>query len=118
MTATLADPRTDPWDALGDPTRREVLARVARGPRSVAEIADGLPVSRPAVSQHLAVLAGAGLVTARRQGRRNVYRVRPEGFRRIRDELDRFWSDALANLKQLSEQDATKETDHEDRHGD
>jgi len=96
-------PANDPWIALGDPTRREVLARVAERPRSVSEIADGLPVSRPAVSQHLRVLLDADLVVARRRGRQNIYRVRPEGFHRLRSELEWFWSEALENLKQLAE---------------
>lgn len=115
MTKVLGDP----WTALGDPTRREVLARIAERPRSVGEIAAGLPVSRPAVSQHLAVLAGADLVEADRRGRKNIYRVRPEGFRRIRGDLERFWSEALENLKLLSEHDDTEhDTEHETEHDD
>jgi DNA-binding transcriptional ArsR family regulator len=90
--------------ALGDPTRRQVLARVAECPRSVAEIASGLPVSRPAVSQHLRVLAEANLVAARKEGRRRVYRVQPDGLRRMQRELERFWSQALENLKSIAEQ--------------
>ena len=96
-------PLDDPWAALGDPTRREVLRRVAQGPRSVADIARGLPVSRPAVSQHLRILAAADLVVARPRGRQNIYQVQPEGFRRLRADLERFWSDALINLKNLAE---------------
>jgi DNA-binding transcriptional ArsR family regulator len=110
-TATPSDRRSDPWAALSDPTRREVLALVAERPRSVAEIASGLPVSRPAVSQHLRVLATAELVVAQPEGRRNIYRVRHEGFRRLRTELEQFWSETLVNLKQLTEQDVRSAED-------
>ena len=76
---------------------------MARRPCSVGEIARELPVSRPAVSQHLRVLADAGLVRCRTQGRRNVYEARLDGLGRVRAELDRFWAEALANFKQVSE---------------
>jgi DNA-binding transcriptional ArsR family regulator len=94
----------DPWTALADPTRRAVLARVAECPRSVEEIAEALPVSRPAVSQHLRVLADANLVVVRREGRRRVYRVHQEGLREPRAELERFWSQALHNFKRIAEE--------------
>lgn len=94
----------DPWAALADPTRRAVLARVAECPRSVEQIASDLPVSRPAVSQHLRVLADAHLVEGVRQGRCRIYRIRPEGFREPRAELERFWSHALDNFKQIAEE--------------
>lgn len=81
--------------ALGDPTRRKVFERLARGPRSVGEIAHGLPVSRPAVSQHLKVLKEAGLVTDRADGTRRVYRVDPNGLGQMRAWLDQFWDTAL-----------------------
>jgi|RhiMethySRZTD1v2_1073278.scaffolds.fasta_scaffold07385_8 DNA-binding transcriptional ArsR family regulator len=93
----------DPWAALGDPTRRKVLAAVVPGPRSVTAIADGLPVSRPAVSQHLKVLRDAGLVEASRDGRQHLYRVRLVGLEQVRRELESFWGTGLANLKRLSE---------------
>jgi DNA-binding transcriptional ArsR family regulator len=83
-------------DALGDPTRRAVFEALARGPRPVGEIAAGLPVSRPAVSQHLRVLKDAGLVQDRRQGTRRVYRVEAEGLAQIRVYLERYWDAALA----------------------
>jgi DNA-binding transcriptional ArsR family regulator len=91
----------DPWTALADPTRRAVLARVAECPRSVEQIAQTLPVSRPAVSQHLRVLAEANLVVARREGRCRIYRAQPDGLRGLRTELEQFWSQALRNFKQL-----------------
>ncbi|RJK97820.1 ArsR/SmtB family transcription factor [Vallicoccus soli] len=86
-------------EALGDPTRRAVWERLVRGPASVGELAAGLPVSRPAVSQHLRVLAAARLVAATPQGARRVYRATPDGVDALRawlDDLQRFWDDALA----------------------
>ncbi len=110
---TLTKP--DPWAALADPTRREVLARVVARPRSVAEIAEGMPVSRPAVSQHLKVLVEADLVVGRREGRRRVYRARPDGLRAVREELERFWSQALRNFKEIAESGEEERTADADR---
>ncbi len=93
----------DPWAARADSTRREILARVAQRPRSVTELADGLPVSRPAVSQHLRVLKEADLVRVRAQGTRRIYAAAPEGLRAMRDELETFWTAALDNFKRLAE---------------
>jgi len=81
--------------ALADPTRREVFERLASGGKSVGELAQGLPVSRPAVSQHLKVLKDAGLVEERSEGVRRIYSVRREGLAELRDWLDSFWGDAL-----------------------
>ena len=81
--------------ALADPTRRQVFERLAAGPRAVGEIARGLPVSRPAVSQHLQVLKAAGLVTDRAEGTRRVYQIDPAGLGAILAWLDRFWTTAL-----------------------
>ena len=81
--------------ALADPTRREVFERLRRGPRSVATLAAGLPVSRPAVSQHLKVLKEAGLVADEPDGARRVYRIDPRGLAAIRQWLDGFWDEAL-----------------------
>jgi len=81
--------------ALADPTRREVFERLARGPLPVGALAQGLPVSRPAVSQHLKVLKAAGLVTDRAEGTRRVYQIDPQGLGQIRAWLDRFWDVAL-----------------------
>lgn len=89
--------------ALADPTRRSVFERLRAGPRSVGELADGLPVSRPAVSQHLRVLKEAGLVTERRDGTRRLYRIDPAGVEGIRDYFDQFWTDALAAFKAAAE---------------
>ena len=98
----------DAMDALGDPTRRAVLERLRAGPRSVGEIAAGLPVSRPAVSQHLRVLKGAGLVTERKQGTRHLYRVDPEGLAELRAWVERFWDDALGAFKEAAEAERSK----------
>lgn len=82
-------------DALGDPTRRAVLERLSHEPRSVTDVAEGLPVSRPAVSQHLRVLLDAGLVQAERAGRQHLYSVRPAGLAELRAWLDGFWGTAM-----------------------
>ena len=82
--------------ALADPTRRAVFERLRAGPRSVKMIAHGMPVSRPAVSQHLKVLKEAGLVTDRPEGNRRVYYVDPDGLGALRGWLDQFWDAALA----------------------
>jgi DNA-binding transcriptional ArsR family regulator len=91
------------WSALADPTRREVLRRVAASPAPVRAIAAGLPVSRPAVSQHLAVLKAAGLVTDERRGQARIYRLRAEGLGEIRRWLDALWEEALVNFKEEAE---------------
>ena len=93
----------DAWYAVGDPTRRTVLARVAAGPCSVTEIARELPVSMPAVSQHLRVLREAGLVEVTPVGRQRIYRARVDGLERLRSELDAFWGDALSSFKRVAE---------------
>ena len=87
-------------DALGDPTRRAVFDRLRTGPKAVGELAAGLPVSRPAVSQHLRVLRQAGLVTEQRVGTRNVYRADPRGLAELRAYFDEFWSRALDAYKE------------------
>ena len=91
--------------AVADPTRRQVFERLAEGPRSVGELAKGLPVSRPAVSQHLKVLKDAGLVADRAEGTRRVYGIDPHGLGALRAWLDRFWGDALAAFKVEAEKD-------------
>jgi DNA-binding transcriptional ArsR family regulator len=84
---------------LADPTRREVFERLRAGPHAVNAIAAGMPVSRPAVSQHLKVLKDAGLVEERSEGVRRIYSVRREGLTELRDWLDSFWGDALDAFK-------------------
>jgi DNA-binding transcriptional ArsR family regulator len=90
-------------DALGDPTRRSIFEQLRNGPRSVGELAAGLPVSRPAVSQHLRVLKEAGLVTERRNGTRRLYRLDPRGLEGLRVYFERFWDDALEAFKDAAE---------------
>jgi DNA-binding transcriptional ArsR family regulator len=89
--------------ALGDPTRRIIFERLAKRPRAVGELARGLPISRPAVSQHLAVLKAAGLVTDRADGARRLYRVDPAGVEAIRAWLDQFWDRTLDAFKAEAE---------------
>lgn len=96
-------------DALGDPTRREIFERLARRPSAVGELAEGLPVSRPAVSQHLKVLKRAGLVTDHPDGTRRVYSVDPEGLAAIRDYFDQFWRQSLAAFRTVASQPIQEE---------
>jgi DNA-binding transcriptional ArsR family regulator len=95
-------------DALGDPTRRRVFKRLRSGARSVGEIAEGMDVTRPAVSQHLAVLKAARLVTHRAEGTRRFYVVDPRGIEAIRDWLDGFWDKTLSAFKVAAEREAIK----------
>jgi DNA-binding transcriptional ArsR family regulator len=88
---------------LGDPTRRAIFERLAQRPRSVGELADELPVSRPAVSQHLRALKDAGLVTDRAEGTRRIYQLSPDGIAGLRSYLDRIWGDALASFARTVE---------------
>lgn len=88
---------------LSDPTRRRVFERLRSGPQSVGVLARGLPVSRPAVSQHLKALKSAGLVNDRAQGTRRVYYIDPHGLGELRRWLDEFWDDALRSLKSAAE---------------
>src|SRR5438094_9379614 len=96
----------DGWAALADPTRRTIFELVVARPRAVGELAAVLPVTRPAVSQHLKLLKTAGLVLDRADGTRRIYRADPDGLRDLRAQLDRFWTKALANFKQLVEEEA------------
>jgi DNA-binding transcriptional ArsR family regulator len=91
--------------ALADPTRRSIFERLSRRPLSVGELAALLPVTRPAVSQHLKVLKDAGLVDMRSEGTRNVYAVDPRGVAAMRAYLDKFWGNALVAFKQFVEQE-------------
>ena len=100
--------------ALGDPTRRTVFELLREGPRSVGDLAGGLPVSRPAVSQHLRVLKDAGLVRERRQGTRNFYSVNGEGLAELREYFEGFWDEALAAFKAAAERDQGGQEDEQD----
>jgi DNA-binding transcriptional ArsR family regulator len=94
----------DAWTALGDPTRKAIFERLVDRPRAVVELATEVPVSRPAVSQHLRVLKDAGLVIAQPVGTRRIYRVNPDGLAALRADLERFWGKTLAAYKAVVEQ--------------
>jgi DNA-binding transcriptional ArsR family regulator len=96
--------RADGLTALGDPTRRAIFERLADRPRGVGELAGELPVSRPAVSQHLKVLKDAGLVTDRAAGNRRIYQLDPDGVDALRAYLDQFWNRSLRAFKEAVEQ--------------
>jgi DNA-binding transcriptional ArsR family regulator len=96
--------QSDAWWALGDPTRKAVFELLVDRPRAVVELASELPVSRPAVSQHLRVLKDAGLVIDQPVGTRRVYHVQPDGLAALRTDLERFWGRALAAYKAVVEQ--------------
>ncbi|MGH8774095.1 MAG: ArsR/SmtB family transcription factor [Jiangellaceae bacterium] len=95
-------------DALGDPTRRAIVELLAGGPSPVGELAERLPVSRPAVSQHLGVLKAAGLVSDHAAGTRRIYRLTPGGPAELRAYLDRFWGNALASFAEAVAIDAAR----------
>jgi DNA-binding transcriptional ArsR family regulator len=95
---------TSGWTALGDATRRAIFERLVEAPHAVTELASELPVSRPAVSQHLKVLKDAGLVVDRQAGKHRIYQVNPDGLGALRAQLDLFWSKTLAAYKTAVEQ--------------
>lgn len=95
--------------ALGDPTRRTIFERVARKPSAVGDLARGLPVSRPAVSQHLKVLKEAGLVREEAQGTRRIYRLDPRGIGAMREWLDAHWATALSAFKDFADAQADRQ---------
>jgi DNA-binding transcriptional ArsR family regulator len=99
--------RSSALDAIGDPTRRAILERLAAGPRPVGELARDLPVSRPAVSQHLKILKEAGLVTDRQDGTRRIYRLDPRGLSPVQEWIEQFWTTSLAAFKAAVEQKET-----------
>lgn len=101
MTSTA--PAGDPFDALGDPHRRQILRLLASADRSVAELAEDLPISRPAVSRHLRVLKSAGLVTEEPRGTRRIYRLQAEGATAVQRYLNQVWGEAGARFRLLAE---------------
>ena len=105
----LVQTNVNSWTALGDPTRRTIFELLVEHPCSVGELARALPVTRPAVSQHLKVLREAGLVANTRLGKQRIYRVDPEGLARLRAELDRFWGKTLAAYKVAAEQSSEEQ---------
>jgi DNA-binding transcriptional ArsR family regulator len=100
---------TDKIGTLGDPTRRAIFERLATAPSAVGALAEELPVSRPAVSQHLRVLKDAGLVIDRQNGTRRIYQLDPDGVAELRAQLERFWNQALRNYKDVVEHTADDE---------
>jgi DNA-binding transcriptional ArsR family regulator len=101
--------------ALGDPTRLAIFEMLGNSPRAVNELAAGLPVSRPAVSQHLRVLKNARLVRDRREGTRRIYELNPEGLALLRDHFAELWDQALSSFKKFAEEEYKKEKEHEAR---
>ena len=99
----MDDYQDDAWDAIGDRTRRTIMLRLAERPQAVGELAAQLPVSRPAVSQHLKVLKDAGLVAEQAAGTRRIYRLNEAGVAALRDQLDVFWNRALTGFRDLTD---------------
>lgn len=97
------------WDALGDKSRRAIVLRLAERPRAVVELAESLPLSRPAVSQHLKVLKEAGLVAEEPVGTRRIYHLDEAGLTALRDQLDTFWNRALSGFQDLADQPEEKQ---------
>jgi DNA-binding transcriptional ArsR family regulator len=102
---------TSGWNALADRTRRAMVAKLAEGPRSVGELAAGMPVSRPAVSQHLKVLREAGLVSEHQEGTRHIYQLNPIALAALRDQLDTYWRRALTNYTEILSDDTDERSD-------
>ncbi len=103
-------PADGAWEALGDRTRRAILERLAERPSAVGELADQLPVSRPAVSQHLKVLKETGLVDDKAVGTRRIYPLNPAGVQALRDQLDTYWHRALAGFEAAIDDSTEDET--------
>ena len=99
------------WSALADGSRRAIVAALAEGPRSVGELAAGMPVSRPAVSQHLKVLREAGLAIEHQEGTRHIYQLNPIALAALRDQLDTYWRRALTNYTQILADDTDQRDD-------
>jgi DNA-binding transcriptional ArsR family regulator len=99
----LASLSGDPFDALGDPNRRAIVEHLRAGDRSVQELADALPISRPAVSRHLRLLKDAGLVTDRAEGTRRLYRLHDDGIEAVRQYLEAVWGDAAVRFRLAAE---------------
>jgi DNA-binding transcriptional ArsR family regulator len=111
---TYQSPGAQVLEAIGDPTRRAIFELLIRGPQPVGELADALPVSRPAVSQHLKVLKQSGLVADRAVGTRRIYRIDPSGVAAMREYLDQMWDAAMAAFAKAAEQEPSNETEGQD----
>ena len=103
----MAETAGDPFEALGDPNRREILRLLGSGDRPVGELADAMPISRPAVSRHLRLLKDAGLVSERAEGTRRIYHLRDEGLLAVQDYLLGVWGDATGRFRLVAENTAT-----------
>jgi DNA-binding transcriptional ArsR family regulator len=101
--AAASERHTDPFEALGDPNRRAILALLGQGERSVQQLADAMPISRPAVSRHLRLLKSAGLVSETPEGTRRIYRLQDEGVEAVRGYIERVWGDAAARFRLTAE---------------
>jgi DNA-binding transcriptional ArsR family regulator len=99
----VATNQDDGWDVIGDPTRRTIMLHLADRPRAVGELAAELPITRPAVSQHLKVLKDAGLVAETAEGTRRIYHLNEAGVIALRDQLDTFWDRTLTGFRDLTE---------------
>ena len=106
---TASQPAGDPFDALGDPNRRAIVELLGSGGRSVREIADALPISRPAVSRHLRLLKDAGLVVEEPRGTRRIYRLHAEGVEAVQRYLSEVWGDAAARFRLVAENTAPRQ---------
>lgn len=106
------DPSSIAWDVLGDASRRQIVAVLAEGPRAVVELADRLPISRPAVSQHLRVLKDAGVVVDEVAGTRRVYRIDAVALSALKDQLDTFWQRTLAGFSEIAQARAGRRQRH------
>jgi DNA-binding transcriptional ArsR family regulator len=99
----MAETAGDPFEALGDPNRREILRLLGTGDRPVGELADAMPISRPAVSRHLRLLKDAGLVSERAEGTRRIYHLQDDGLRAVQDYLLGVWGDATGRFRLVAE---------------
>ena len=108
MPASAAVPDGDPFEALGDPNRREILRLLSHGDMAVSELADAMPISRPAVSRHLKLLKHAGLVTEQAEGTRRIYQLHEQGLRAVHAYLERVWGDAAARFTLLADNAETR----------
>jgi DNA-binding transcriptional ArsR family regulator len=113
----VTDGSDDVWNTLGDPTRRAIVERLAVRPSAVGELASSLPVTRPAVSQHLKILKDAGLVSEEAVGTRRIYRLNPSAVSALRDQLDTFWSRTLAGFESTIDTATDTATDTRRRKG-
>jgi DNA-binding transcriptional ArsR family regulator len=102
----MAETAGDPFEALGDPNRREILRLLSAGDRPVGELADAMPISRPAVSRHLRLLKDAGLVSERAEGTRRIYHLHDDGLRAVQDYLLGVWGDATGRFRMVAENTA------------